>query len=487
MARTVRNTRELAAGCAADAVRHHRYAYRSALSLLAATIAVASSLLPPRIATAGPNCPPFCFGPSSWTLQFPGAAGTSVGSALAAVPDGGLVVAGIHDPDGVGGPRIAIERLSPQLLPVVDWSIETAPPPSDDGPVYGLTVDDVKWLPAGGAVVVGTLHTKQANAPDGAVGKKIIWVQRIGADGSPDVGFGPSGLRYYGTSAAPLPGDFIALVPRLRATLQTDGKLLLAGAVTNQNPDQGLWSAAVLRLLPAGGVDPSFDGDGVAIVPPFGGEARAFDVAVDSSGRVLVVGNAFTPQSWGGFLARLHPDGTLDLDFTASDPDHVRHLDWQSAEIVKTDALGRILVGGASLTATKKYALTRLYANGVNDFSFDNDSRVVDNPFAANGDSPALSDLVIGGSNQVVAIAWPKWPTLSKPPASPLGFYAVFYDDEGQRDYSKGSKGVVRRSFPASYTHVYTAGAAVGSNGVVWSTGYVWGDAAVSAVGLARF
>ena len=132
-------------------------------------------------------------------------------------------------------------------------------------------------------------------------------IQRVFANGSPDPSFGEDGrlqVRFSDVAVAP------------------DGKILLVDS--GSPPDAPSKSDAVVtRLLPDGGIDPSF-GDGGTVRIDFGG---SFDggsaLAVLADGKIGVGGTRQT-SIWvrGGepdaipALARLLPDGELDRSFS---------------------------------------------------------------------------------------------------------------------------------------------------------------------------
>jgi uncharacterized delta-60 repeat protein len=102
--------------------------------------------------------------------------------------------------------------------------------------------------------------------------------------------------------------------------VQTDGKIVVVGSAQSSD----VWEqAAMARYLPAGGLDPTFGVGGIVITPlvdPPVGVVRASyakDVAVQPDGKIVVVG-------WVGpgevlFLARYLPDGRLDPTFGRGD------------------------------------------------------------------------------------------------------------------------------------------------------------------------
>lgn len=143
--------------------------------------------------------------------------------------------------------------------------------------------------PDGRIVVLG--RTGSASAP-------VVALARYNANGTLDPAFGTGGLV-----SVPLAGPFR---PNALA-LQADGKILIAGS--NGPPfDFGL-----IRLLPGGGLDPSFDGDGLA-TSDFGGTENAVSAAVLGDGRIVLAGYRTSPAT-DFALVRYLSNGTLDTTF----------------------------------------------------------------------------------------------------------------------------------------------------------------------------
>ncbi len=71
---------------------------------------------------------------------------------------------------------------------------------------------------------------------------------------------------------------------------QADGKFVVVGTYDPDGFEQGAAPGiGVIRVLPSGDLDPSFDGDGKALVPvPAASAVTAGKVAVGSTGRIVV-------------------------------------------------------------------------------------------------------------------------------------------------------------------------------------------------------
>ena len=175
---------------------------------------------------------------------------------------------------------------------------------------------------------------------------------RCDANGSPDLTFGVGGVVTLSLAQGITVRD---------VALQPDGKLVIGGLYSS-----GAGDFIVVRLLPNGAVDPSFDGDGVA-TSDFGGAESGYSVIVQPDGRIVLAGSRD-----GDFaLVRYLPDGSLDTTFgtgglaTAGSgvPEH--------AEDVILLPNGKLLVAGfTSETANEDFELARFHPDGVLDTSF---------------------------------------------------------------------------------------------------------------------
>ncbi len=169
------------------------------------------------------------------------------------------------------------------------------------------------------------------------------------------------------------------------AVLQTDGKLVVAGANGSD--------FALVRYNVNGTLDTSFGGSGIVVtnLPDFSAVQR---VMLQSDGKILAIGD-----NDGDFaLTRYTTDGRLDRSFSrdgivATD---FGTLDTVSDAVVQPD--GKILVLG---TSDSRVALARYDEDGTLDTSFSGDGKVTSTP----GNSSQGDKLLLQRNGKVVVLA----------------------------------------------------------------------------------
>ena len=181
---------------------------------------------------------------------------------------------------------------------------------------------------------------------------------RYNADGSLDTGFGTGGKV---TTA------FGTYDEAYSVTVQADGKIIVAGSANNGSED-----FALVRYNTDGSLDSGFGTGGKVTTPIGAGTDTAYDVLVQSDGKIVVAGQA-SGTGYDFALARYNADGSLDAGFgtggtvlnaVSSNNDFGRFVALQSD--------GKIVVGGDSNHDDFDYdfALTRFNTDGSLDTSF---------------------------------------------------------------------------------------------------------------------
>jgi len=206
-------------------------------------------------------------------------------------------------------------------------------------------------VPGGGTAVAGVLQ------PDGrivavgnpATGQSYLIAARYTDNGTLDPAFGSNGI-----AALPLPLSYVVR----DVALQPDGKLVIAGIY-------GANDFILVRLLPSGAPDPSFDGDGV-VTTNFGGAESGYSVIVLPDGRIVLAGS----HNGDFALVRYLTNGSVDTTFgngglaTASSgvgelPDEVILL-----------PNGKLIVAGSTTDGNPDFHLARFHPSGTLDTSF---------------------------------------------------------------------------------------------------------------------
>jgi uncharacterized delta-60 repeat protein len=153
--------------------------------------------------------------------------------------------------------------------------------------------------------------------------------------------------------------------------IQNDQKIIVAGTTTfvGLNTD-----FAVARFNTDGTLDNTF-GVGGKVVTTVGGEDRAYQVALQSDSKIVVVGTSNLASDYGYSLVRYNSNGTLDTSF---DGDGKILIDLffdinRDAFALAIQNDGKIVIGGVS---DENFALLRFNGNGSLDTTFDVDGKV---------------------------------------------------------------------------------------------------------------
>lgn len=225
-------------------------------------------------------------------------------------------------------------------------------------------------------------------------GDRHFYAARFNSDGSLDTSFDGDGKVTI---------DFGSTSGARRAVLQADGKIVMAGFRNNGAKD----FFAVARLYVDGTPDTSFDGDG-RLTTAFGaGSEDAYDLALQSDGKIVVAGRSNNGTNFDFALTRYNVNGSLDVSFDGDGRVLTDFGAFDQIHSVQIQADGKILVAGktgANGPLSSQFALARYNSNGSLDTTFDGDGRVTTN-FA--GDTDVIYShqlqadgkiLVVGGS-----------------------------------------------------------------------------------------
>lgn len=284
-------------------------------------------------------------------------------------------------------------------------------------------------------------------------GANVFVLSRLFPDGNLDTGFGLNGFVQIqiGTDAL-----------CYAMTLQSDGKILLAGgASTAANVSKDF---AVLRLLSTGVPDSSFAGDGIQTVSFGSGDEIARAVLVQPDGNILVSGTATTGNNSLFAIARLKTDGVLDPAFSG-DGKNVLGIGTIFSNGYGMALLpdGKILMtGAAKFGMADDVALARFLPNGLIDNTFGTSGAVVTN-LGSDADSGNSIAIQPDGKILVAGIT-----------GADRDFALLRYLPDGSLDPDFGSQGVVITDFFGSDD--YANGVILQPNGNILVSGYAYFD-----------
>ncbi|MFT4101619.1 MAG: Calx-beta domain-containing protein [Burkholderiaceae bacterium] len=240
----------------------------------------------------------------------------------------------------------ALGERATAVLTIVDDDTQAPSPPPEIGldPGFGSAGkvatpgfggnDSAMALQADGKIVMAGGSTTE------------FVLARFNADGSPDAGFGSGGR----VTTDMIAGGIVQEEARAVA-IQPDGRIVVAGFTRNGLP----FSFALTRYHPDGSLDTGF---GAAGKVTGGITGRAFAVAIQADGRIVVAGDDPTIEQVK--VARLNADGSIDASFgvagqvttdVAGSGDLAANLVVQpnGAILVSGDPIGGLPVGSTSL------------------------------------------------------------------------------------------------------------------------------------------
>ncbi len=189
-------------------------------------------------------------------------------------------------------------------------------------------------------------------------GDRMFALARFSADGKIDTSFGTNGMTtmVVGSGGSSSSNDMLVLA---------DNKILLAGYGANGNSGEDL---ALARYSADGVLDSSFGTAGITLHDVGGFADRINAMALDSNGNVVVAGYALDADGRNFLIARFTADGVLDTSFGTGGVVLPNFGGNSVAYDVILDSAGRILVAGTN--GNDRSVVFRLDSSGALDTSF---------------------------------------------------------------------------------------------------------------------
>jgi uncharacterized delta-60 repeat protein len=254
----------------------------------------------------------------------------------------------------------------------------------------------VALQPDGKIVVAGSTYVRTR----GTVQDYDFAVVRYNADGTLDKTFDRDGkvTTSFTSSSTEI---------ELAMALQPDGKILVGGWVKNATQD-----IAVVRYNTNGSLDTSFGSGGRLSIDIASGSEAAYGLAVQSDGKIVIVGNTWSPatNSNAAFVLRLNSNGTLDSSFGSGG----KTLTLLGRELTEADGLalqadGKVVIVGQSYNEGGTgwdIALARFNSDGTLDSTFDGDGLVTIDRVNPNNISEEGKAVAIQADGKILAAGY---------------------------------------------------------------------------------
>jgi uncharacterized delta-60 repeat protein len=265
--------------------------------------------------------------------------GNEMGWAIAAQRDGKVVVAGDRFDPGPSDDFV-----------LARYTVGGALDPGFDGDGKVTTDFNDHFSGAFGVAVQTDGKIVAAGYGFGPTGPQDFAVARYNPNGSLDGTFGAGGRVL--TTFEPNSIDGGGAL-----TIQPDGKILVGGR-TRSGPTTEF---GLVRYLPSGVLDPSFDGDGRVVTAMSPQNDQIFDLVVQPDGKIVAVGGVLGSPTWQLAVARYDGNGALDPSFDADGMVTVPSFPLGEHVVLQRD--GRLLVAGIG-------GVARLNAAGTVDSGF---------------------------------------------------------------------------------------------------------------------
>lgn len=230
--------------------------------------------------------------------------------------------------------------------------------------------------------------------------------------------------------------------------LQSDGKIILVGNKSG-TPLQSLTEGFVLRLLPNGQFDTSFNNTGLFTIAPINHRHYLYAVSISPNGNITCSGYLILSTSSNQarmFALRLLPNGNLDTSFASVGYTYFNVTN-QGNSISRTHILlsdGSLLMGGYSYSSNNNnvlnnFTIVKLNINGSFDNSFGNNG-VVQTLLPNTGGE--IKTLKLDPSNNIIASG----STYSVQTGNE-NFTIMKYNQAGNLDSQFGNSGIVTTDF----------------------------------------
>ncbi len=182
--------------------------------------------------------------------------------------------------------------------------------------------------------------------------------------------------------------------------IDKQGRILVAGYTLTAKTD-----FALARFLPNGDPDPDFGGGDGRVTTNLGGTDYAFDVALQSDGKIVVAGERDKASGSQFAVVRYGIHGVVDKTFSKDGMSFVGFgKKYQGANAVVIGSAGNILLGGFTSNGTlSRWAMARFTPSGALDATFGNDGKV---SIDTSPTDEQIEDLTLVQNGKIVAAGY---------------------------------------------------------------------------------
>lgn len=239
--------------------------------------------------------------------------------------------------------------------------------------------------------------------------------------------------------------------------IQPDGKIIAVGRIGFQT---GIASSIGLaRYNSDGSLDPSFGTYGIVTTSFDTPITHASAVALQTDGKIVVSGGATIDGSLFLIVVRYQTNGALDEIFAQQGKFKIKVGTGSSGNKVAVQPDGKIIVAG---TSSSDFLLVRLNNDGSLDQGFGSNGIVLT---SINSALDAASDVEIQRDGKIVAVGF----SIGLSGPLPNSFALARYDSNGSLDTGFGNQGIVVTSF-GDQSFAYDS--AIQADGKIVAAGY---------------
>jgi uncharacterized delta-60 repeat protein len=229
-----------------------------------------------------------------------------------------------------------------------------------------------------------------------------------------------------------------------QVAVQSDGKIVVVGSANNG----ANYDFALARYTTNGVLDTAFNGTGKVTTPIGSGDDQAYSLKVQSDGKIVVAGRSHNGSNYDFALARYTTNGVLDTTFngTGKVTTGVGNTD-DIAQSVALQSDGKIVVAGGVYNGSNwDIGLVRYTTNGILDTTFNTAGKVV----TTIGNSDDFGYSVAVQTDGKIVVAGDSYN------GNNFDFAVARYNSDGSLDTSFGGAGTLSIPIGSSDDHSYS-------------------------------